>query len=316
MPVVANAMFVASVASGHTAMAPVDVCKTPAPPLPPIPIPYPNIAMSATMGPGYSTKTMATFTPIWTKKGQSALSNGDQAGLAGGLMSGMIMGMCALLMASFDVLAEGGGVGRTLDMSDSNKQNKGVGTLLLAGAAAMPLSPQSAACKALAAAVEAWCGTKPGFKKGTFNSYFFEALKKDKPHGAALAEAIEGEKTVTPAKAEVSIAAKAARASGASGSSGRRTMLTAPSAEGSSGITSAASWGKLAAAWLKEPAASPPPPMPTAKIKNDAISIKAPGDSYSPGKLADWQLLDRDRKVVEVSGESCGEETAKGTKCS
>ena len=307
---------VACVASGHIAMAPVDVCKTPAPPLPPIPIPYPNIAMSATMGPGYTTKTMATFTPIWTKSGKSALSNGDQAGVAGGIMSGMIMGMCSLLMASFDVLAEGAGVGRTLDMSDSNKQNKGVGTLILAGAAAVPMSPQSAACKALSAAVEAWCGTKPGDKKGTFNDYFFEALKKDKPVGAALAAAIEGDKQVTPAKASVSIAAKAARASGASGAAGRRTMLTSPSAEGASGITSAAAWGKLSAGWLKEPAASPAPQMPTAKIKNDAIAIKAPGDTFSPGKLAEWQLLQRDRKVVEVSGESCGEETAKGNKCS
>lgn len=316
MPVVANAMFVASVASGHTAMAPVDVCLTPAPPAPPIPIPYPNIALSATMGPGYTTKTMATFTPIWTKNGKSALSNGDQPGVAGGVMSGMIMGMCSLLMASFDVLAEGAGVGRTLDMSDSNNQNKGVGTLLLAGAAAVPLSPQSAACKALSAAVEAWCGTKAGDKKGTFNDYFFEALTKDEPHGAALAEAIAGETQVTPATAPVSIAAQGARGGGASGAAGRRTLLTAPAAEGASGVTSAAAWGKLAAGFMKEPAASPAPRMPVAKIKNEAIAVKAPGDTFAPGELAEWQLLDKDRKVVEVSGESCGEETAKGNKCS
>jgi hypothetical protein len=72
--------MVASVSSGHTAMAPVDVCKTPAPPAPaPIPIPYPNIAMSAMMGPGFATKTFTLFTPIWTKNGKIALSNGDRS---------------------------------------------------------------------------------------------------------------------------------------------------------------------------------------------------------------------------------------------
>jgi hypothetical protein len=120
MPVVSQMKLVASVSSGHTAIAPVDVCKTPAPPAPPIPIPYPNIAMSATMGPGYATKTMVMGAPAWTKKGKTAISNGDQAGVAGGLMSSKIMGMCEVVMASPDVTIEGGGVVRTLDMSDSN----------------------------------------------------------------------------------------------------------------------------------------------------------------------------------------------------
>lgn len=120
MPLVSQMKLVASVSSGHTAIAPVDICKTPAPPAPPIPVPYPNIALSATMGPGYATKTFAMGAPIWTSKGKSALSNGDQAGVVGGLMSGKIMGMCEIVMASPDVTAEGGGVVRTLDMSDSN----------------------------------------------------------------------------------------------------------------------------------------------------------------------------------------------------
>ncbi len=120
MPLMSQMKMVASVSSGHVAMAPVDVCKTPAPPAPPIPIPYPNIAMSATMGPGYATKTFAMGTPIWTKKGKSAVSNGDQPGVVGGLMSGKIMGMCEIMMASPDVTAEGAGVARTLDMTDQN----------------------------------------------------------------------------------------------------------------------------------------------------------------------------------------------------
>jgi Domain of unknown function (DUF4150) len=72
------------------------------------------------MGPGYTTKTLATATPMWTKNGKSALSNGDQPGVALGVMSGKIMGMCEIVMASNDVDAEGGGVVRTGDSANSN----------------------------------------------------------------------------------------------------------------------------------------------------------------------------------------------------
>lgn len=117
MPVISQNKLVASVSSVHMGMAPVDICKTPAPP---IPIPYPNIALSATMGPGYATKTFSIMTPIWTKKGKTAISNGDNAGVALGIMSSKVMGMCEIVMASLDVTAEGGGVVRTLDMTDQN----------------------------------------------------------------------------------------------------------------------------------------------------------------------------------------------------
>lgn len=123
MPLLSANKMVASVASGHQSVStgPTDVCKTPAPPAPvPPPLPYPNIAMSATMGPGYATKTLVMATPMWTKNGKSAVSNGDQPGVALGLMSSKIMGMCEIQMASTDVDAEGGGVVRTADSSNSN----------------------------------------------------------------------------------------------------------------------------------------------------------------------------------------------------
>jgi hypothetical protein len=121
MPLLSANKLVAAVASGHTSvsMGPNDMCKTPTPGGP-VPMPYPNVALSATMGPGYTTKTLVTGTPMWTKNGKSALSNGDQPGVALGVMSNKIMGMCEITMASSDVEAEGGGVVRTLDKSNSN----------------------------------------------------------------------------------------------------------------------------------------------------------------------------------------------------
>ncbi|WP_437483305.1 PAAR-like domain-containing protein [Sorangium sp. So ce1014] len=123
MPLVNQKKLVASVASGHVAVSqgPNDVCKTPAPPAPaPVPLPYPNVAVSATMGPGYTTKTLVMATPMWTKNGKTAISNGDQPGVALGVVSSKIMGMCEITMASNDVNAEGGAVVRTLDSSLSN----------------------------------------------------------------------------------------------------------------------------------------------------------------------------------------------------
>jgi hypothetical protein len=121
MPLVNQKKFVASVSSGHTAVSsgPLDMCKTPTPGGP-VPMPYPNVALSATMGPGYTTKTLVMGTPMWTKKGKSALSNGDQPGVALGVVSNKIMGMCAITSASNNVDAEGGDVARTGDMGNSN----------------------------------------------------------------------------------------------------------------------------------------------------------------------------------------------------
>lgn len=121
MPLLNQMKICASVASAHSGIAPgpLDFCKTPTPGGP-VPMPYPNIALSTTMGPGYTTKTLMIVTPMWTKKGKTAISNGDQPGVALGVVSNKIMGMCAITMCSNDVKAEKGGVARTADMGKSN----------------------------------------------------------------------------------------------------------------------------------------------------------------------------------------------------
>jgi hypothetical protein len=123
MPLMNQSKMCASIATVHAAPAngPLDICKTPAPPAPaPVPMPYPNVALSSTPGPGYTTKTLSLATPMWTKKGKTLISNGDQPGVALGIKSNKIMGMCEIIMASNDVFCEGGAVVRTLDKSDSN----------------------------------------------------------------------------------------------------------------------------------------------------------------------------------------------------
>lgn len=121
MPLINGNKLVACVSSAHTTVTagPIDMCKTPTPGGP-VPMPYPNVGVSSTMGPGYTTKTLVMGTPMWTKKGKIAVSNGDQPGVALGVVSNKIMGMCRATMASNDVFAESGAVVRTLDMAGVN----------------------------------------------------------------------------------------------------------------------------------------------------------------------------------------------------
>jgi hypothetical protein len=104
-------MFPASSIAGGQCMGMPDVCLTPAPPAPPVPIPYPNIAMLPQANPGTaSMKVLVSNSPAFHKGTMIMMTNGDQAGVAGGVMSGMIMGPASPKLASNKVKAEGQGM--------------------------------------------------------------------------------------------------------------------------------------------------------------------------------------------------------------
>lgn len=99
-----------------------DVCKTPAPPAPPIPIPYPNIGKSSdTMGGPVKVKTDGSMPAV--KGAKYMMSTGDEPGSIGGIMSNMIKGPCEFMMYSFDVKFEGKNVCRMGDPLFHNKKN-------------------------------------------------------------------------------------------------------------------------------------------------------------------------------------------------
>lgn len=113
-------MFAVTKQNGQC-MAMPDVCKTPAPPAPPVPIPYPNIAMPM-MGNPATTKVMISGMPALNKASKIPMSNGDQAGVAGGLASSKIMGPAEFIMSSMKVKLEGNPAVR---LGDTTKQNDG-----------------------------------------------------------------------------------------------------------------------------------------------------------------------------------------------
>jgi hypothetical protein len=91
-----------------------DVCKTPAPPIPsPIPIPYPNIAMSSDLLMG-TVMVTADGQSVATQSSFFSMSTGDEAGVAGGVASGLIKGKADFVMFSMNVQMEGQSVTRSL----------------------------------------------------------------------------------------------------------------------------------------------------------------------------------------------------------
>ncbi|MBK6687962.1 MAG: DUF4150 domain-containing protein [Deltaproteobacteria bacterium] len=117
-----NMMTVVSALSNGVSIAFPDACKTPAPPAPPIPIPYPNIAMS-TDATQTTKKVTANGAGFCVKDSTIAMSSGDEAGVAGGVVSGKIKGKAEFVNFSFDVQAEGKNVVRAMDLCLHNDKN-------------------------------------------------------------------------------------------------------------------------------------------------------------------------------------------------
>jgi hypothetical protein len=64
-----------------------DVCKTPAPPAPaPVPVPYPNISQGM-VATGFVTRVLICGAPAHNLGTTSSMSNGDEPGVAGGVVS-------------------------------------------------------------------------------------------------------------------------------------------------------------------------------------------------------------------------------------
>lgn len=194
--------------------------------------------------------------------------------------------------------------------------NKGIGTVVGGGGGGGPLSAKDAACKAFGAAVKAYCGTKPEDRAGTFVDFFFETLEKTKPVGSELAASIKGDETVTAAQAAGSIAAAVAEGTGKNAEAARRVLQTNAALAGMMPSPSLSAWAKLGAPWLGgESPANPAPKFALGTLNNSPIEVKAPTDTYEPGKLEELQHVSRDTAVIEVGCESCGEDCGKGNTC-
>lgn len=98
-----------------------DVCKTPSP-AGPVPIPYPNIAQSITLASG-TTNVKGDKAMAANKGSKFALSNGDNAGVAGGVKSSTFMKEATWILYSFDVKLQKKNAARLSDKMFHNAEN-------------------------------------------------------------------------------------------------------------------------------------------------------------------------------------------------
>lgn len=103
-----------------------DVCKTPSPGGPPVPVPYPNTARSSDLA-GGSRKVTIEGHSVAIEGAKLRTSSGDEAGSAGGVFSGKIKGVVTWGSCSLDVRFEGKGVLRFFEptMHNGNMSNAG-----------------------------------------------------------------------------------------------------------------------------------------------------------------------------------------------
>jgi uncharacterized Zn-binding protein involved in type VI secretion len=114
-----------------------DVCKTPSA-AGPVPIPYPNIAMSSDLVSGTTTVTV-DGSPAAIQSSKFVKSSGDEAGVAGGVASSVFMMEATFLSFSPTVTFDGQPACRLTDKMLMNKGN----TVCMGGAVNPPVAPSA-----------------------------------------------------------------------------------------------------------------------------------------------------------------------------
>ena len=98
-----------------------DVCKTPSP-SGVVPVPYPNIGLTAQGAPA-AMKVFIAGMPALNKRSKCAPSSGDEAGVAGGVVSSTIKGPVAFVASSLKVKIQGAPAVRQNDATTHNQKN-------------------------------------------------------------------------------------------------------------------------------------------------------------------------------------------------
>jgi len=121
--VTVNSQTVVHKDSGGTVVTSPDICLTPVGNAL-LPIPYVNVANSADTAQGSSTVSM-DGNPVMIKTSLFSTSSGNEAGMIGGISSGVTQGKAKFVTTSNDVLVEGQPIARRNDLMVSNLSTSG-----------------------------------------------------------------------------------------------------------------------------------------------------------------------------------------------
>ena len=107
--------------AGGVALAMPDVCKTPAGPVV-VPLPYPNMALLP-MSVGFCPTILFGGAPAHNMMSIVPLTMGDEAGVLGGILSGVFMGPSTCMDGAFTVLLDGAPATRLTSSTLQNEIN-------------------------------------------------------------------------------------------------------------------------------------------------------------------------------------------------
>jgi hypothetical protein len=148
-----------------------DVCKTPSPGGP-VPVPYPNIAMSSDLVEGTTTVEADGGNMCANYGSQFSKSTGDEPGTVGGVVSGTFIKEASWITFSFDVKLEGKGACRLTDKMFHNHQNTvNMGGLLQEILALIKVDPDKG-CEKLLDYIEQLVGEGKTGKQGGIRGLF------------------------------------------------------------------------------------------------------------------------------------------------
>lgn len=112
---------------GGSALGVPDVCKVPSP-AGPVPTPFPNQGQMMMATPP-ATSVLVAGSPCVNLSSQIPISSGDEAGVAGGVVSNTIVGSVAFTVGSMVVFANGAPV-VTLGAMTTHNHNNAVGSVI------------------------------------------------------------------------------------------------------------------------------------------------------------------------------------------
>jgi hypothetical protein len=126
-------MLPAGTKAGGNCLGVPDVCKVPAPPAPPIPTPFPNSGMVANAT-KTSTKVLIENKDTVVEMSEIPASDGDQPGVAGGVVSGTTAQKVVFRLGSAKVKAEG----KAIVFQSAKTAHNGANANMPAGLFAVP----------------------------------------------------------------------------------------------------------------------------------------------------------------------------------
>lgn len=298
-------------ASNGISMATIpDVCKTPSP-TGPVPIPYPNIAMSSDLMKGTTTVKADGGNMCANYGSEFFKSNGDEPGVAGGVASGTFIKEATWITFSFDVKLEGKAACRLTDKMFHNHQN----TVNMAGEIqAALLAFMEKICPIICEVIEKIKkGEKPPAGKSTWTQHINDELVTK--YGDDIAKlGVKMEKSALVAAAKGTAKAWGRKAITKFGAKIRNKAVVVIPVVGQ--IAAAALTVVDVVTTVADVASLAGDVYDVMRVRPDftitsggetlAGDIKLPGDSFSPGQKEAFEAVNKGNEVPVLDAESCG----------